>query len=156
MKFKLALAFVIASASTAAIAGQAEDQQVKFRQSAYSFAAWNCSKIKSQTVEHPETFNKDQVIAAANAIAAVANSGLGSLYGTGTDQATGWKKSRLKPEFFEKQDEVKKVAIAFNKEANELQKVAAGGDIAAIKAQFGKLGETCKSCHDSFRVKDDK
>jgi cytochrome c556 len=156
VKSKLVLALLIATASAAANAGQAEDQQVKFRQSAYSFTAWNCSKIKNQVVEHPETFNKDQVIAAANAIAAVANSGLGSLYGTGTDQATGWKKSRLKPEFFQKQDEVKKVATEFNQAANELQKVAATGDIGAIKTQFGKLGETCKSCHDSFRVKEDK
>lgn len=154
MKLKLALAVIIATASTAAVAGQAEDQQVKFRQSAYSFAAWNCSKIKSQVVEHPETFNKDQVIAAANSVAAVANSGLGALYGPGTDQATGWKKSRLKPEFFDKQDDAKKAAVAFNKEANELAKVAASGDVGAIKTQFGKLGETCKSCHDSFRVKD--
>jgi cytochrome c556 len=154
MKLKFAMAVLTVAVSGAAFAGQAEDQQVKFRQSAYSFAAWNCAKIKSQVVEHPETFNKDQVIAAANSVAAVANSGLGALYGAGTDQATGWKKSRLKPEFFDKQDEVKKVALAFNKEANELAKVAATGDIAAIKTQFGKLGETCKSCHDSFRVKE--
>lgn len=154
MKFKLALAVFVAAASTSAIAGQAEDQQVKFRQSAYSFAAWNCSKIKKQVVEQPETYNKEQVVAAANAVAAVANSGLGSLYGPGTDQATGWKKSRLKPEFFDKQDDAKKAAIAFNKEANELAKVAATGDIGAIKTQFGKVSETCKSCHDSFRIKD--
>lgn len=154
MKFKLALTVIIATASAAAVAGQAEDQQVKFRQSAYSFAAWNCSKIKNQVVEHPETFNKDQVIAAANAIAAVANSGLGTLYGAGTDQATGWKKSRLKPEFFDRQEDAKKAAIAFNKEADELAKVAASGDAGAIKVQFGKVGETCKSCHDSFRIKD--
>ena len=154
MKFKLALAVFVAAASTSAIAGQAEDQQVKFRQSAYSFAAWNCSKIKKQVVEQPETYNKEQVVAAANAVAAVANSGLGSLYGPGTDQATGWKKSRLKPEFFDKQDDAKKAAIAFNKEANELAKVAATGDVGAIKAQFGKVSETCKSCHDSFRIKD--
>jgi cytochrome c556 len=154
VKFKLALAVLIATASTAAVAGQAEDQQVKFRQSAYSFTAWNCSKIKSQVVEHPETFNKDQVIAAANAIAAVANSGLGALYGVGTADATGWKKTRLKPEFFDKQEDAKKAAVAFNKEANELAKVAATGDAGAIKTQFGKLGETCKSCHDSFRIKD--
>jgi cytochrome c556 len=154
MKLKFAMAVLTVAVSGAAFAGQAEDQQVKFRQSAYSFAAWNCAKIKSQVVEHPETFNKDQVIAAANSVAAVANSGLGALYGAGTDQATGWKKSRLKPEFFDKQDEVKKVALAFNKEANELAKVAATGDIAAIKTQFGKLGETCKSCHDSFRAKE--
>jgi cytochrome c556 len=41
--------------------------------------------------------------------------------------------------------------MAFNKEANELAKVAESGDAAAIKAQFGKTGETCKSCHDKFR-----
>ena len=154
MKLNIALALLLSTATMAAHAGQAEDQQVKFRQSAYSFAAWNCSKIKSQVVEHPETYNKDQIIAAANAVAAVANSGLGALYGSGTDQATGWKKSRLKPEFFDKQDEAKKQALSFVKESNELAKVAEGGDVAAIKAQFGKLGETCKSCHDSFRVKD--
>ncbi|MDE2586049.1 MAG: cytochrome c, partial [Betaproteobacteria bacterium] len=27
------------------------------------------------------------------------------------------------------------------------------GDQAAIKAQFGKTGEACKSCHDKFRMK---
>lgn len=154
MKLKVALALILSTASVAALAGQAEDQQTKFRQSAYSFAAWNCSKIKNQVVEHPETYNKEQVVAAANAVAAVANSGLGALYGPGTDQSTGWKKSRLKPEFFDKQDEAKKQALAFNKEANELARVAATGDVAAIKTQFGKVGETCKSCHDSFRVKD--
>lgn len=154
MKLKLVISLVLASASISAFAGQAEDQQVKFRQSAYSFAAWNCAKIKSQVVEHPETYNKEQVIAAANSVAAVANSGLGALYGPGTDQATGWKKSRLKPEFFSKQDDAKKDAQAFNKEANELARVAALGDVGAIKNQFGKLGETCKSCHDDFRIKD--
>jgi cytochrome c556 len=154
MKNKVALALILSTASMTTFAGQAEDQQVKFRQSAYSFAAWNCSKIKKQVVEQPETYNKEQVVAAANAVAAVANSGLGSLYGAGTDQATGWKKSRLKPEFFENQDEAKKQAVAFVKEANELAKVAASGDVAATKTQFGKLGETCKGCHDSFRIKD--
>jgi cytochrome c556 len=154
VKFKFAYAVLSIAVSSAAFAGPAEDLQVKFRQSAYSFAAWNSTKIKSQVVEHPETYNKEQVIAAANAIAAVANSGLGALYGPGTDQATGWKKSRLKAEFFDKQEEAKKAGQAFNKEANELAKVAATGDIAAIKTQFGKVGETCKSCHDSFRIKD--
>jgi cytochrome c556 len=154
MKLKVAFALLLSAATTAAFAGQAEDQQVKFRQSAYSFAAWNCSKIKSQVVEHPETYNKEQVVAAANAVAAVANSGLGALYAPGTDQATGWKKSRLNPEFFDKQDEARKQALAFVKESNELARVAAGGDVVAIKAQFGKVGETCKNCHDSFRLKD--
>jgi cytochrome c556 len=154
-KSKFALAVIFTAVSASAIAGKDEDQQIKFRQSAYTFTAWNAGKIKSQVVDHPETYNKDQVIAAANAIAAVANSGLGALYGPGTDQGTGWKKTRLKPEFFEKPEDVTKVALAFRDESNELARVAATGDVGAIKTQFGKLGEACKSCHDKFRAKEE-
>jgi cytochrome c556 len=34
-----------------------------------------------------------------------------------------------------------------------MAKVAATGDEAAVKAQFGKLSETCKACHDDFKAK---
>ncbi len=149
------MAIIFTAVSTAAIAGKDEDQQIKFRQSAYTFAAWNCGKIKSQVADHPETYNKEQVIAAANAVAAVANSGWSALYGPGTDQGTGWKQSRLKPEFFTKPDEVKQVAVAFNEEANKLAKIAPTGNIGDIKTQFGELGKACKACHDKFRVKED-
>lgn len=153
MRMKLALGLVLTAATTAALAGPVEEQ-IRFRQSAYSFLSWNTAKIKAQAADHPETYNKDQVIAAANAIAGVANSGLNELYGPGTDQGTGWKPTRLKAEFFEKQDEVKEIDATFIKEANELQKVAATGDVAAIKTQFGKVGAACKSCHDLIRVRE--
>lgn len=153
MKRKLAIALALGAVTTATLAGPVEDQ-IRFRQSAYSFLGWNTAKIKAQAVDHPETFNKDQVIAAANAVAAVANSGLNELYGPGTDQGTGWKASRLKSEYFEKQAEVKEIDATFIKEANELQKVAASGDAAAIKTQFGKVGATCKSCHDLIRIRE--
>ncbi len=153
MKTKLTLAIILTTAATTALAGPIEEQ-IRFRQSAYSFLGWNTGKIKKQVVDNPETFNKEYVSAAANAIAAVANSGLGELYGAGTDQGTGWKTSRLKPEFFQKKDEVTAIANTFNVAANELAKVAATGEVNAIKAQFGKLGETCKSCHDLIRIKE--
>lgn len=153
MKSKLALAIILSAATFAATAGPIEDQ-IKYRQSAYSFIGWNVGKIKAQVIDKPDTFSKEEVIAAANAIAAAANSGLGGLYGPGTDQGEGWKKTRLKPEFFEKPTEVKKVATDFNREANEFAKVAESGDIIQIKAKFGKLSQSCKACHDSFRTKD--
>ena len=153
MKKKLTLAILLAATGTAAIAGPIEEQ-IRFRQSAYSFAAWNVQKIKSQVVDHPETFNKDSVAASANAIAAVANSGLGALYGEGTDQGIGWKQTRLKPEFFQKKAEVTVAANTFNEAANELAKVAATGDAAAIKTQFAKVTESCKGCHDLIRIKE--
>ncbi|UOA10109.1 MULTISPECIES: cytochrome c [Methylobacter] len=153
MKKKLTLAILLAATGTAAIAGPIEEQ-IRFRQSAYSFAAWNVQKIKSQVVDHPETYNKDTVTAAANAIAAIANSGLGALYGEGTDQGIGWVKTRLKPEFFQKKAEVTVAANTFNEAANELAKVAATGDVNLIKTQFGKVGESCKGCHDLIRIKE--
>jgi cytochrome c556 len=153
MNKKIPLAILLAATATAALAGPIEEQ-IRFRQSAYSFAAWNIQKIKAQVVDHPETYNKDSVAAAANAVAAVANSGLGALYGEGTDQGIGWKQTRLKPEFFQKKDEVTKVANTFNEAANELAKVAATGDVNLIKTQFGKVGESCKSCHDLIRIKE--
>ncbi|MFD2449825.1 c-type cytochrome [Vogesella fluminis] len=45
-----------------------------------------------------------------------------------------------------------KAAIAQHKtETAKLKQTAAGGDLAAIKAQFGATQKTCKTCHDSFR-----
>jgi cytochrome c556 len=152
MKGKLLLALCL-SGMTAAVAAPTEDQ-IRFRQSAYSFAAWNLAKIKNQVVTKPDTFNKEEVVAAAAAIAAIANSGLDALYAPGTDQGSGWQKTRLKPEFFQKPDEAKKVSEDFVRESNELLKVAETGDVAAIKAQFGKTSGTCKSCHDAFRLRD--
>lgn len=153
MKIKLTLAILLTTAATTVLAGSIEEQ-IRFRQSAYSFLGWNTGKIKKQVVDNPETFNKDYVSAAANAIAAIANSGLGELYGAGTDQGIGWKASRLKAEFFQKKDEVTAIANTFNVAANELAKVAATGEVNAIKAQFGKLSEICKNCHDLIRIKE--
>jgi cytochrome c556 len=147
------LAITLATYATVAAAGPIEDQ-IRFRQSAYSFISWNAGKIKKQVVDQPASYNKEQVIAAANAIAAAANSGLGALYGPGTDQGTGWRPTQLKAEFFQKPEDARRVALAFNAEANELARVAASGDLGAIKAQFGKLSETCKSCHNNFRRRD--
>lgn len=153
IKSKIAAAFVLTAVTGVAFAQQAlkPEEMIKFRKAGYSFMSWNMGKIKAQVVDAPTAYNKDQVLAAARLIAATANSGMGALYGPGTDKDVGNEKTRVKPEFFQQGDEVKKLAMNFNKEANELAKVAESGDAAAIKAQFGKTGETCKACHDKFR-----
>ncbi len=147
---KKTLAALILVSLSGAVMAQAlkPEEMIKTRKSAYSFMSWNMAKIKANL---DGTFNKDQVVAAANAVAAVANSGLGALFGPGTDKEVGGERTRVKPEFFQQQDKVRELAMNFNKEANELAKVAASGDKAAIQAQFGKTGGTCKACHDNFR-----
>lgn len=78
---------------------------------------------------------------------------MGALFAPGTEKDVAGEKTRVNPEFFEQPNKVKELAMNFIKEANELAKVAATGDAAAVKAQFGKTGGTCKACHDEFRNK---
>ncbi len=148
--FKSAVAGIalaaVAGPSLAQVVGKMEDQ-IRWRQSAYHTMAWSMARIKSNV---DGTFNKDQVAEAANVIQAVANSKMGALYQPGSDKGKGWKETRLKSEFFGSPD-LGQIAGNFNAAANEMAKVAAGGDAGAVKAQFGKLGESCKACHDKFR-----
>lgn len=151
MKKKIALALVATLVAGSALAQVKPEDAIKYRQSGYAFMAWNMGRIK-QNVEGQ--FNKDDVIKAANAIQAIANSGMGALYVPGTDKGKGWEPSHAKPEIWTEKEKLGKVAMDFNREANEMAKVAATGDAAAVKVQLGKLGGTCKACHDDFRVKE--
>lgn len=149
--FALVLAGALLAAAGTASAQLKPEDQIKFRQGGYRFMAWNMGKIKANLEGQ---YNKEQVVAAANVIAAIANSGMGALFGPGTDKGVGFHETKVKPEFFTSGNQVKEVAQAYIKEANELAKVAAGGDAAVVKTQFGKLGEACKACHDKFRAEE--
>ncbi|HQX06431.1 MAG TPA: cytochrome c [Zoogloea sp.] len=147
------LAVLVLTATSAAFAQQAPkpEQIIKWRQSVYQVLAWNNGRIKA-SVEG--TYNKEEVIRAANAIAAIANSGLGALYPAGTETGKGWRETTVKPELFTDTAKAGEAARKFVTESNELAKVAATGDAAAVKVAFGKLGASCKGCHDDFRKKD--
>lgn len=141
----LATLFVL---PTAASANMTTEEAIKYRQSGYTFMSWNMARIRN-SVEGE--FNRDEVVRSANAIAAIANSGMGSLFVPGSETGSGWKATRVKSELFSDSDGVAKVALAFIKEANEMAKVAPAGSPAAVRAQFGKLGNSCKGCHDNYR-----
>ena len=146
----IAAAVLVSLVGTASAQPLKPEEMIKIRKSGYSFMAWNMGKIKANV---DGEFNKEQVIAAANLIAATANSGMGALFAPGTEKDVAGEKTRVNPEFFEQPDKVKELAMNFIKEANELAKVAATGDATAVKAQFGKTGGKCKACHDEFRNK---
>lgn len=148
MKKTLA-ALVLVSLAGTALAQQAlkPEDMIKLRKSGMSFMSWNMSRIKANI---DGSFNKEQVVAAANVVAATANSEIFTLYAPGTDKDVGNEKTRAKPEVLQ-EDKRKEAVATLVREANELAKVAASGDAAAVKAQFGKTGGACKGCHDDFR-----
>jgi len=139
-------------ASTAVQAQMKPEEMVETRQAGYQFMSWNMGKIKAQVVDAKEPYDQAKVAAAANAIAAIANSGMGSLYSPDTTTEQLGKATRLKPEFFQNLDEAGQIGRKFTAAANQLAKVAAEGDQAAIKKAFGDVGGSCKSCHDKFRA----
>ncbi|HYP33230.1 MAG TPA: cytochrome c [Burkholderiaceae bacterium] len=146
----LATAIALAAAGSA-LAQQAPKPEnlIKWRQSAFQVVAWNSGRIKSSL---DGGYNKDQVLRSANAIAAIANAGLGSLFAPGTETGKGWHDTSVKAEAFSNQARFAELGGEFAKESNELARVASSGaDAAAVKEQFGKLQKACKSCHDDFR-----
>ena len=150
---KIVVALLIAGVASASFAQQSlkPEEMIKIRKSGYSFMSWNMGKIKANL---DGNFNKEQVIAAANVVAATANSGMGALYAPGTEKDIGDVKTRVKPEFFDPANgpNIGKIATDFNTAAADLAKVAASGDKAAVQKAFGATGETCKACHDKYRM----
>jgi cytochrome c556 len=148
----LALSLAAIGASTQAQqAGPKPESLIKWRQSAFSLIGWNTGRIKA-SVEG--TFNKEEVVKAANTIAAISGSGLDKLFAPGSEQGKGWHDTAAKPELFKDVKHFNDLNAALGKEALELASVANGGDPAALKTQFGKLTKTCKTCHDDFKVKE--
>src|SRR5205085_3188292 len=61
---------------------------IKWRQSAYQVLAWNSGRIKAALAG---SYDTREVQSAANALAAVANSGLPGLFPAGTAEGKGWR-----------------------------------------------------------------
>ena len=155
---KIVVAIAALGVIGSAVAQQLKpEEMIQYRQAGYKTMSWNMQKIKAQIDGPADKFDKVLVANAAKAIQGVANSGMGALYGPGTDKAIGDVKTRVLPEFFDpkNKEELGTLGKNFNLAANKLGEVAAGGDQKAIAAQFGETGKTCKACHDKFR-KDEK
>ena len=149
MKKAIALGIISLSLATAASAQVKPEDQIKYRQAGYSFMSWNMGKIKANLEGE---YNAQQVQAAAAAIAGIAGSGMGALYGPGTEKDIGNVKTRVKPEFFENMQDVGKIATEFNTNAAAHATAAASGDKAAVQKAFADTGSSCKACHDKYRM----
>ncbi len=64
-------------------------------------------------------------------------------------------KTAAKAEIWAKPVQFKAAQDGFAHQADVFQRAVAGGNAATIRAEARKLGGTCKSCHDTFRVPSD-
>lgn len=75
-------------------------------------------------------------------------------FGPGTAAAPGLK-TAARPEIWTKTAAFRKAAADFDAQAQRMLTLANAGDTAALGPQLRALGGTCKTCHDSFKRKDD-
>jgi cytochrome c556 len=149
-KFMLAVVALL-SASVSAQNAQRPESLIKWRQSAYQVIAWNSGRIKAALAG---SYPRQEVQSAANALAAVANSGLATLFIPGTASGKGWRETTAREEVFSDADKFRALTEEFAREANTLARVAAAGDRTTVNEQFLKVAQTCKSCHNQFRQTD--
>jgi cytochrome c556 len=64
-------------------------------------------------------------------------------------------KTAAKPIIWTKRAEFDALQKKLIADAAQLDKLVAAGDMKAIKAQAKALGDTCESCHDKFRERED-
>jgi cytochrome c556 len=147
----LSLASLFAPVAGAQSAPRPE-QLIKWRQSAYQVLAWNSARIKAALTA--PTYDAAEARAAAGTLAALASAGLPTLFPAGTGTGKGWRDTTAKEAVFADAAKFRELNEDFAREAALLSRLAAGTDASAVKTQFLKVSQTCKSCHEKFRQTD--
>ena len=147
-----ALAVAVAAVSFTAQAAVSPEDQIKLRKAGYSYMSWNMGKIKAQVIDQSVAYDQQQILSAANTLNAIANSGMGALYGPGTDRQVGSQTTRVKPEMFDNFDDVAKLSGDLSRATGELVAAAEADDQGAIRTAFAAVGQSCKGCHDKYRM----
>lgn len=141
----VAAAFAVAAPASAQFA-KPEDA-VKYRQSAMALIGNHMGRINAQL----KSGNPN--VAAIQSSAALVET-LSKLpfeaFTPGSDMVANTK---VKPEYFKDTAKVKDLIDKMQSEVRQLAATAKGGDVKAIQAQFGKVGQACKACHDDYRMK---
>ncbi|PIE42613.1 MAG: cytochrome C [Gammaproteobacteria bacterium] len=123
-----------------------EEDAIEYRQSAFKMIKQHfgpmAAMVKGKIDFDAETFKKN-----AEAVAA-----LSQLVGNGFIDGSYEGDTDARPEIAENAADFKEKGETFQIEAANLAKIAAdGGDLSALKPAFGKVGGSCKACHDDYR-----
>lgn len=147
---KKAVYAVIAGLVLALSAGSAwatsPEDALKYRKAVYQVYKWNMDAMAAMA-RGEAPFDAERFALHAGRINAMRED---AIEGYVENSAIGDTTS--KPEIWTQWDAFMQRQNAFEQEIAKLAETAAGGDARAIRAQFGAVGQSCKACHDDFRV----
>ena len=152
-RIKLLAAGALLAAAGAASAELTPDQAeraVETRQSVLHLMAWNISPLGAMARDRME-FDAERVATNADRLLALSKM-LSDAFGPDT-RGNDVETEALDVIWENPEDFAAKVQANMDA-ASALVEVSATGDEGAIKEAIGRLGSTCGSCHDDFRVDD--
>lgn len=130
--------------SMTALAAKPEDA-IKYRRGVMAAQGWNMGNLAAM-VKGEKPFDKAEFAQRAANLAALSKMAPEGFAVPGSDQGD----TKAKPEAFT-DGKFKGGLDKLSAETAKLAQVAAGGDLAAIKPQFGEVAKLCKGCHDNYR-----
>lgn len=123
------------------------EDAIRYRQAAFVLMGNNMGRINAQLKSGSPNV---QVIQQSAALVEVMSKLPYEAFIPGSESG-GTPPTRAKPEVFKDGDKIKQLADKMQSEVAKLNTVAKGGDVNAIRAQFGEVGKSCKACHDDYR-----
>jgi cytochrome c556 len=123
------------------------EDAIRYRQSAFVVMSNHMGRINAQLKSSTPNI---QVIQSSAALVETMSKLPYEAFIPGSESG-GTPPTRAKPDVFKDGDKIKTLAEKMQTEVTKLNTVAKGGDIAAIRAQFGEAGKACKACHDDYR-----
>ncbi|MDM0051474.1 cytochrome c [Variovorax sp. J22R115] len=140
----LAAACAAISAPAAAQFAKTEDA-IKYRQSAMFIQGQHVGRLGAMAAGRVPY---DAVVAVSNAEVVAQISRLPwAGFGPGTEGG------KAKPEIWKEQAKFKELSERLMGDTDKLLVAAKAGNLDALKTAMGAVGETCKTCHDTFRNK---
>lgn len=150
---KKGMTWILVAAAVGLMAGAAfaqfakTEEAVKYRQSVMSVIGTHFSRMGA-VVKGEAPYAKEAFEQNASIVAMLIPLPWDAFMAAGSDKGSG-----MKAEALAKKDDFMKLAAANQAEVAKLLAAAKGGDINAIKPQFGAAGASCKACHDAYRNK---
>lgn len=123
------------------------EDAIRYRQAAFVLMGNNMGRINAQLKSSTPNV---QVIQSSAALVETMSKLPYEAFIPGSESG-GTPPTRAKAEVFKDGDKIKTLADKMQSEVVKLNAVAKGGDIGAIRAQFGEVGKSCKACHDDYR-----
>jgi cytochrome c556 len=133
-------------ALTGQISAQVKPEDaVRYRQSAYTMVVWNFAPMGAM-VRGKIPFDKAKFQRYAENLAA-----LTPMLLEGFPKGSAVGNSEARPEIWQSWPDFQQKMKDFEQQSKLLADLAKAGDEAKTKAQFGKVGATCKACHDKYK-----